>query len=209
MTQRVFSIAASADDGDVVRVSAGEWPPVGAISAFTPGTEILCRKNRFGGGTGEIYVILLRFDTSTLSDADVVTAATLRISVTGIASSEARDLNIEYYDSGAAISDDDWILTCGTTGAQVAAATWQAWATSGTVDVTLGNLSSISTTGTTGLRIGLSGDAQPPLGNDTRLNIAAFDHATRDEPKLIVTTADAPTVNPDYSKFPKAILRRT
>jgi hypothetical protein len=209
MTERVFSIAASADDGDIVRASAGEWPPTGAFTTGTIATEVLVRKNRFGGGGGEAWVGVLRFDTSTLSDADVVTAATLRISVTAKATSEARDLNIEYYDSGAAISDDDWILTCGTTGAQVAAATWQAWATTGTVDVALGNLSNISQTGITGLRLSLSSDVQPPLSNDTRVHFASLDHTTRDEPKLLVTTADAPAVNPDYSKFPKAILRRT
>jgi hypothetical protein len=173
MTERVFSIAASADDGDIVRASAGEWPPTGAFTTGTIATEVLVRKNRFGGGGGEAWTGVLRFDTSTLSDADVVTAATLRVSVTA------------------------------------KAATWQAWATTGTVDVVLGNLSSISTTGTTGLRLSLSGDVQPPLGNDTRVHFASLDHTTRDEPKLIVTTADAPAVNPDYSKFPKAILRRT
>jgi hypothetical protein len=77
----------------------------------------------------------------------------------------------------------------------VASGTWQAWATTGTVDVSLSNLSNISLTGITGLRIGMDGGAPATGGEiDTRLHFAEFGHATRAIPDLIVTYTEGSAV---------------
>jgi hypothetical protein len=192
MAELTFSIPAQDQDGFCEKESAfPTWPPAGATVTTTNVTNDnggTTRKSSFEAGNFTANVVsLLRFDTSALPDSAVVSAAVLRLSITGLGTAEAFPLNIEYYDSGAAISDDDYTLTPGSTGAQVAAATWQAWPTTGTVDVSLSNLGSISKTGITGLRLGLVGTPNPTGERDTRLHFAEFGHATRAIPQLIVT----------------------
>jgi hypothetical protein len=200
MAELTFSIPAQDQDGYTEKEGVqGSWPPGGTTVTTTNVTNDfggLSRKANFNDVSTNVCVCaLLRFDTSSLANDATVTAAILRLSITGMATAEARALNIEYYESGAAISDDDYTVTPGTTAAQVAAATWQAWATTGTVDVSLSNLSSISLTGITGFRIGMDGGAPPTGGQtDTRLHFAEFGHATRAIPQLIVTyTPGGPT----------------
>jgi hypothetical protein len=196
--QLIVGVAASGDDGWVEREGAeGEWPPTSGFTVITNtssdfGATTRKLRNTSIGFTA-ITVSLFKFDTSALPDSATVTAAVLRLSNTGVATSEARALNFEYYDFGASIGTEDWVADVGVTAAQVAAATWQAWATSGTVDVTLTGLSNISKTGTTGIRVGIDGTGAPPSGlpdEDTRIHFAEFDHATRDEAKLVIDYTD-------------------
>jgi hypothetical protein len=194
VAELTFSIPAQDQDGFSEKEGVhGAWPPAGAtntVTSLTNDSGGLTRKGTFpGGGFNSCSSSLLRFDTSALPNDATVTAAVLRLSITAKATAEVRDLNIEHYDSGAAISDDDYTVNVGTTAAQVASATWQAWATTGTVDVSLSNLSNISLTGITGLRIGIDGGAPSTGGGDidTRLNYAEFGHASRAIPQLIVT----------------------
>jgi hypothetical protein len=192
MAELTVSIGAQDQDGYSEKESTfPTWPPTGATATTTNVTNDFggtTRKSSFEAGNFTVNAVsLLRFDTAALPDSATVTAAVLRLSITGKATSEAFPLNIEYYDSGAAISDDDYTLTPGSTGAQVAAATWQAWATTGTVDVSLSNLGSISLTGITGFRLGLVGTPNPTGERDTRLHFAEFGHASRAIPQLIVT----------------------
>jgi hypothetical protein len=196
MADLTVSIPAQDQDGYSEKEGVpGAWPPAGSTVTTTSnvgdfgGTSRKANMDSLNFNTN--VVALFRFDTSGLPDSATVTAAVLRWSVTGKATDEARALNIEYYDSGAAISDDDYTVTVGTTAAQVASATWQAWATSGTVDVTLSNLGSISKTGITGLRVGMDGGA-PGTGADfdTRLHVAEFGHASRAIPQLVITYTD-------------------
>jgi hypothetical protein len=200
VAELTVSIGAQDQDGFCEKESTfPTWPPTGATVTTTNVTNDFggtTRKSSFesGGNFTANVVSLLRFDTSALPDSATVTAAVLRLSITGLATSEAFPLNIEYYDSGAAISDDDYTVTPGSTGAQVAAATWQAWATTGTVDVSLSNLGSISLTGITGLRLGMVGTPNSTGERDTRLHFAEFGHATRAIPQLIITyTPGGPT----------------
>jgi hypothetical protein len=202
MAELTFSIPAQDQDGFCEKEGVtGSWPPAGSTVTTTNVTSDfggLTRKGSFDVGFNVNVVSLLRFDTSALPDGATVTAAVLRLSITGKATSEAFPLNVEYYDSGAAISDDDYTVTPGSTGAQVAAATWQAWATTGTVDISLGNLASISLTGITGFRLGMVGTPSTGGDFDTRIQFAEFGHASRAIPQLIVTYtgSDAVLVQP-------------
>jgi hypothetical protein len=191
MAELTFSIPAQDQDGFCEKEGVtGAWPPAGSTVTTTNVTNDFggtTRKSSFLGTFNANVVSLLRFDTSALPNDATVTAAVLRLSITGKSTAEAFPLNIEYYDSGAAISDDDYTVTPGSTAALVAAATWQAWATTGTVDVSLSSLSSISLTGITGLRLGLDGTPNAAGDNDTRFHFAEFGHASRAIPQLIVT----------------------
>jgi hypothetical protein len=210
MPQETFLIGADADDGYAGREGTGaEWPPTGALGSNTVGTDFLARKVRHVGfNLTEISLGLFKFDTSSLPDTAVIHRAVLRISPVSNSLAESRTLDFEYYAVGT-IDTGDYVESVTASAASVPAATWQAWSTaSGTVDVELSNLTSISTTGSTGFRVGLGGGA-PPGGstNDTFLGIALREHATRAEPVLIVEYP-AIQITPDYSRFPKAILRR-
>jgi hypothetical protein len=191
MAELTVSIGAQDQDGFSAKEGVtGAWPPAGSTVTTTNITNDFggtTRKASFDAGFNENSVSLLRFDTSGLPDSATISAAVLRLSITGKATAEAFPLNVEHYDSGAGISDDDYTVTPGSTGAQVASATWQAWATSGTVDISLGNLSSISTTGITGFRLGFVGTPSTGGDFDTRIHFAEFGHATRQIPQLIVT----------------------
>jgi hypothetical protein len=190
MPTDTFSVAASGDDGFVSRDGTGEYPPTGTITATTNTSSDFGGQVRKTINTGvtfsQIQVGLFQFNTAALADDATVTAAVFRFSVTSLATDDARDLNFEYYDLGASIGTEDYAENVGTTAAQVAAATWQAWPTTGTVDVSLSNLSGINKTGFTGIRVGIDGGA-PSDPSQTRINIAELDHTTRDEPKLLVT----------------------
>jgi hypothetical protein len=191
-----IAVAAGAADGYawITDPDTGIWPPVANPGSDTTEISANPRKVRhIAFSFIAIQVGLFRFATSSLPDDAVISAATLRISPLALATDEARTLDFEWYEPGT-IDTGDYAENAGTTAASVAAATWQAWATSGTVDVTLSNPdANISKTGFTGLRVGISGGA-PPAGvtNDTRIEIASLEHTTRDEAKLIVTytTAD-------------------
>jgi hypothetical protein len=193
MPTDTFSVAASGDDGFVSRDGTGEFPPTGTITATTNTTS------DFGGQArklintaisfSNIAVALFQFNTAALADDATVTAAVFRFSVTSKATEDSLALNFEYYDLGASIGTEDYAAGVGVTAAQVAAGTWQAWATTGTVDVSLSNLSNINKTGFTGIRVGM--DGTPFDASQTRINIAELDHTTRDEPKLLVTYTES------------------
>jgi hypothetical protein len=193
MPTDTFSVAASADDGFLTRDGTGEFPTTGTITLTTNTTSDFGLQTRIVLNTGisfsNVCVGALRFDTSSLGAGAVVSDAVLRWSVTAKQNDEAHALNLEWFDFGAALGTEDYVAAVGTTAAQVADATWSAWATTGTVDVTLSNVENVNTTGYTGLRVGMNGAPSDP--SQTRINIAELDHTTRDEPKLLVTYTES------------------
>jgi hypothetical protein len=197
MAELTFSIPAQDQDGYCANEGIHNfWPPAGTTVATTNNNGDFggtARKmSADSGNINECVVALLRFDTSSLPDDATVTAAVLRLSITGKATSEAWAANFEWYDSGVAISTDDYTASPGSNAAQVASGTWQAWATTGTVDVTLSNVSNVSKTGITGIRYGMEAGTPSNSGDvDTRFHVAEFGHATRAIPQLIVTYTES------------------
>jgi hypothetical protein len=209
MTNHTFSVTASGDDGfaDRESASAGEWPVTGGFTVTDVATTGLVRKVQFAAFS-DCIVSLIRFDTSTISDNAVITGATLRLQTVAKGAATGRDIQVGYYaSSNWPIDSADW-SGADNPGSDAGVFPISGFSVGVEANLALTNPQLISTTGYTGFRLSVSG-AEPVLNDDHRVEWAAFDHATEPGPELIVTTADAPTINPDYSRFPKAILRRT
>jgi thermitase len=175
------SVAAAGDDGNVM-VTGPAYPPVGGGVPNTTGT-VLTAGRRFVYGGYDVFAGLVRFDTSAIPDDATVTAATLRLYVTGKADRDNRNLVGEWYGAGSwPIDAADYVLN--PVGSALVGADLGAIVVGASNEFALTGLGSISKTGFTGLRLGVDG-GQPTA--DNFVQIAAFDHATLPEPRLVVT----------------------
>ncbi len=180
MAQATFNVLVSADDG-TTEATGATYPPAGAPVASSGGANCFIVK-KLSATVYTIDVALVRFDTSSLPNDATITAATLRVWVNTRADQDGRDLTMEWYDAGATIGAEDYTDVVGT---NAHAGTSLSAITAGADrDFDLENVSNVSLTAYTGLRLHISGGA-PTLIND--LNFAAIDHATLPEPRLIVT----------------------
>ena len=197
MASQTFSIAVGADDG-TARKWGPAYPPDGSTdsTASTTGTFIAPARN-FETTTYKTEVALLRFDTSSLPDTATVAAATLRVYINGYFTVNTRSLVAEWYDWGAAIDIADWTNTPGTTAH--AGTLINSFTSPASNDLALQNLSNVSLTGYTYLRLHVDGGT--PTG-ENYIIIDAFDHATSPEPKLIVEYAETPTL---YTSIPMRV----
>ncbi|MCP9485244.1 MAG: hypothetical protein MSC30_05260 [Gaiellaceae bacterium MAG52_C11] len=178
------SIGAGGDDGDVTvaGAQAGGYPPSGSPIANSTGSFVTAGR-RLAFGEYEILTALLRFDTSALPDNATITSAKLRIHVTAKADANDRSLVGEWYDPAAwPIDPADWALTVGTSALPGTDLTGLTKNT--TADLILSTPGSVSLTGTTGLRLGISGDQ--PTG-DNLVQLAALEHPSKPEPQLLIT----------------------
>jgi hypothetical protein len=138
---------------------------------------------RLVSGSYQIFDALLRFDTSSIPDDATITAATLKLFVTAKANSNGRNLVADWYDTAnwpidAADYQQDPAGTA-LTGSPLGSATVSAMNS-----FTLTNLSSVSLTGQTGLRLQIDGGQ--PTG-DNYLQLASFDSTTNPKPQLVIT----------------------
>jgi hypothetical protein len=178
------NLGAGGDDGDVsvAGPEAGGYPPSGSPAANSSGS-VFTAGRRLAFGEYQVLTALLRFDTSALPDNATVTSVKLRVHVTNKADANNRDLVGEWYDaSGWPIDVSDWALTLGTSavsGTDIGGLT-----KSTTAELTLSNPGSVSLTGFSALRLGISGDQ--PAG-DNLVQFAALEHTTKPEPSLVVT----------------------
>jgi glucose/arabinose dehydrogenase/PKD repeat protein len=179
-TTVTFSVLASGDDGNVT-ARGSTYPPTGNPAVNVSGS-VLTAGRRFAFGGYETMVGLMKFDTSGLPDNATVTSATLRLTVSGKADADNRNLVGEWY---AAVHwpIDAGDYTPGSTGGAFGVDVTSLSAGAGN-SLALAALSSISTTGATGLRLTIDGGQ--PVG-DNYVQIAAFDHPTLAEPQLVVT----------------------
>ena len=160
----------------------GGYPPGGSLYVDTARELVYVRKGRPSWGVS-VMAGLLRFDTGVLPDNAVVTSASLRLRLVQKVSVNNPSLVAEWY--GAAnwpIESSDWTASVGSDAhAGTALAGLVANAEN---ELSLQNLGSISLTGATGLRLGLSGGS--PSG-ENYLSFASWDHSSLAEPRLLVT----------------------
>jgi hypothetical protein len=178
-TTATMAVGVSGDDGDV-SASGASYPP-SSLEWNTAGS-VLTAGRRFAFGGYENLVGLIRFDTSTLPDNATITSAKLRLFVTGKADANNRNVVAEWYPTSSwPIDPTDYALTSSANALSTDLTTLTVQASN---DLTLTNLASISTTGTTALRLMIDG-TQP--SGDNYLQIASFDHPTLTEPRLLIT----------------------
>jgi len=139
----------------------------------------------------------MRWDTSVIGSGSTVTAATLKVYVISKQLNEAgRSLVGDYYDFGSEPTvGADWVETASPS---IFTAIGIGSITAGAVNnITLTDLSGISRTGYTGIRLTLSSGA-PTAGNTDFVQFATREHATFQEPRLSVTwTGGGQTLRPD------------
>jgi hypothetical protein len=126
---------------------------------------------------------LLRFDTSALPDGATVTGATLRLYVTGRTSANARSLVGEWFSAA------NWPIDAGDYSLNAASSAYagspiNSLALNAQNDLALRNLASISTTGSTGIRLHVDGGA--PSG-ENNVFFASFENTSLAKPQLVVT----------------------
>jgi hypothetical protein len=178
-----FSLAAGADDGDLqMRSPASQgYPPTGAADASSSGS-VMTAGRRLAFGNYSVLVPLLRFDTSGLPDGATITSATLKLYVVGKADADDRGLMAEWYAaSNWPIDGADYSLD--STGSALAGSDITAITVGAVNSFALSGLSGVSTTGSTGLRLHVSGGV--PAG-DNYAQFASFENANT-EAQLVVT----------------------
>lgn len=180
-----FNIAASGDDGRAGSDVVGSYPPP-AYDADTTLQAPAAERNFSAGPYYTVRVLLMRWDTSSLPDNAVVSAATLRAYIVGKGDADGRSFAVEWYSSANwPIDTGDYTATAandahsGTTIASIA--------TSADNDFALANLTNINLTGYTGMRCHITG-GQPSVGYNY-VTMAHYDHTTETEPRLLVTYA--------------------
>jgi hypothetical protein len=167
------SVSTGADDVDVRvegQTSAG-YPPTGTPS--TSNGPFLTAGRRQAFGNLAIFAALLRFDTSALPDGATVTSATLEVHVTAKADANNRALQAEWYPaSNWPVDAGDFSLD--STGSALAGADITGIGAGQVNSFALSGLGVVSTTGSTALRLHVSG-GQP--AGDNYVQMAAFEHS--------------------------------
>lgn len=183
-----FTVGTGADDGDVGPSRAPTYPPATAANPFVTGSTLTAGR-RFVYGGYDVFTTLLRFDTAALPDDATITGATLRLYVTRKTSFDNRNLVGEWYAaSNWPIDAADYSLS--SSGSAFNAGGIGNIQSSATNDFALNGTSSISTTGSTGLRIHVDGGQ--PMG-DNYVQFASYESG-QPKPQLIVTyTTGTPT----------------
>ena len=193
-----FSVVAGGDDGDVGVASQQSqgYPPPGSAEAGVSGS-VFTAGRRLAFGRFSVYVPLLRFDTSGLPDGATVTSATLKVHVSQRADADNRSLQAEWYAASSwPIDAGDYSLS--STGSALAGSDLTALAVGSVNSFVLSGLASVSTTGSTGLRLHVSG-GQP--AGDNHVQLVAFEHASLPEPQLVVSYSTGPATAPSNTSL--------
>ena len=181
-----FDIAASGDDAEAYS-DRESWTP-SCDGVDTSDDSITVEKDDVGSGDFSIKVGFVRWDTGSIPDTATITSASFEPYVRNAKDDDSRNFVGEYYTSWPLTCSGDWTATVGTNAF--------------TEDITgisdgqrhtiaLSNLSNISLTTYTGLRLGISG-GKPTDENQVRMD--SFDDDDND-PRLSVTYTIDPTVS--------------
>jgi hypothetical protein len=130
------------------------YPPTIGLTFYNAGDTDTVSKYRAGTSPYyQVYVTCLQFNTSSLPDDATITSAYMEIPVRYKNDYDNRNVNIDYYTG--AINSDIWVDPVGTNAGYFDITSASDGATT---SVTLSNLTSISKTGNTNFRLGLTGE---------------------------------------------------
>ena len=196
-----FAVAAGADDGDVKvnnMLSGLPYPPATAPIVTVDGTTLGMRRSGPTFSGYEVRVGLLRFDTSSLPDGATVTAATLRLHVTGRTVTNGRSVVGEWFDAAQwPLDGADYALSAASSAH--AGTPLASLAVGSQSELLLQNLGAVSRTGSTGIRLHIDGGE--PNG-ENGLYFASSEHATLPEAQLVVSYTTAPPTAPENLALP-------
>jgi hypothetical protein len=165
-----------------VDYSGTGYPP--SYNAAIANNDPYTSRSNTGSGQYDICVGLLNFNTSSLGAGAVVTAATLKLWTYLQNNADSLNLNADYYNWGASPDSTDFANPVGTDAGSKSLATL---AYGAYTSITLGNLSNIDVSGTTYIRIGVSG-ASPSGMND----VITYGYDKANPPQLVITYTDPP-----------------
>lgn len=196
MAVDTFAIATGADDGWWYRSDAA-YATVSAGSGSSNTGDSSSNPLYATRETGYyITVACVRWDTSSLPDTNIVSAATLDIHVAAVGTADGLSLIGEWYDAGAAVNNSDW--TTLPSGNALPATLISGLAVGSVNSLALSNVAAnVNKTGYTGIRLGITqraSDAAPTGYN--AVEIASYEHASYQEPRLVVTHSAPVTRKP-------------
>lgn len=176
-----FDIDAGTDDGFTLAIAVSYPPACIETDDTSPG---LAASKSFGAETDfASFNALMRWDTSSIPDADVVTAATLSYSTTGegtgVQDTDGRDLVGEWY------AGSNWPIDCTDHADNVGDDAFDEDLTTVASPIALGTLTGIDKTDYTGLRIGISG------GEPVGINLLAVDASESGSDLLLTVTFES------------------
>jgi hypothetical protein len=175
-----FEIASSAHDG-CVSAADTVWRPTTGVSSLTTDIEVVATKS---GATYTNREALLRWDTSSIPDSAIVTAASLKCYIDAKFATDALSVAIEWYDPGT-IANDDYTST---PVADAHVATLLSAITDGALHtfVLIGAAAEINKAGFTGLRVFMTGVT--PTGSN-QFDISDFADAEPSAQLIVTYTA--------------------
>lgn len=186
-----FPVVAGADDG-YVGYSGSSYGATSTFTSDSAGTTILPRRTAVSSwfsSTYYIYNALLRIDTSSLPDSSTVRGSMLQIAIDAAASNaNSRSLTADWYNAwDGAYTSAHYIQDAQTSAlAGVPLSTFSTAGASYDLDL-LNSTNNVNRAGYTALRLHIDGAS--PSGENS-LPIASVEHATLNEPRLIVDYDD-------------------
>ena len=193
MTVSNFPIAAVGNDGGTISATPQAVYANAAFDSASVTNTNDAALRTLSGGDFYIRYAHFRWDTSSIPDADTVSAATLRMYLDTKQDTDNRNLQGDWHDFDVptvGLGSEDWVHDAPTANAFAEDITGLTDGANNTI--TLSNVAAnISKTGFTGIRVGVSGGE--PTGTN-RFDIAMLEHATSDEAMLSVT--HLPTFTP-------------
>lgn len=166
---------ASGEDGYTQTDESGVYPPTPLTTNTTGITSQPTRS--LGGGWYTVRNLLVRWDTSSLPDGAILSAARLRAGVGAITNTDSLNLTADWYDWSPAIDTGDHSHAPGTDA--ISGIALSTLSTGANQLINLDNTTGVSLTGTTYLRMHISqraSDAAPTGENLWRSS--TYDHTT-------------------------------
>jgi hypothetical protein len=188
MPTDTFSVLAGGDDGHLDREggTGTTWPPDGTVNEFPTATSCYVRKARFSAFTNIIEAVI-RFDTSSIPDAETITAATLRLQIISVGNITNRNMVVGYFSTSNWPIDAADYSGADNPGSDAGTFALTGFSASTQKDLVLSNPTSISKTGYTGFRLAIDGGLPAATNDNYLVEFAPFEHASLTEPQLLVT----------------------